>query len=174
MKITQSDSIQSFFARATEQMMHPEKYFAQEDAQTVEAPSITGDWNKTKNDRFGEYFILVMLDDWISETEAEQATEGWGGAVLNYYERDDDFLFTWNIAWDSGTDAHEFYLALQNMMYKVSAEKENCSLWFADGRYISIQWNENSTLIISSTNKTIVQQLFLAERFFSAVRVHVT
>ena len=62
-------------------MMHPEKYFAQEDAQTVEAPSITGDWNKTKNDRFGEYFILVMLDDWISETEAEQATEGSGAEL---------------------------------------------------------------------------------------------
>ncbi len=142
----------------TEQIMYPEKYFAQEDAQTVEAPSITGDWNKTKNDRFGEYFIQVMLNNWISETEAEQAAEGWGGDNFTYYERGDDFLFTWNIAWDSRDDAHEFYLAFQNMMYKVSAEKKNCSHWFADGRYISIQWNENSTLIISSANETMVQQ----------------
>ncbi len=145
----------------TEQIMHPEKYFAQEDALTVEAASVTGDWNLTKTERFGEYFIFVMLDKWISETEAETAAEGWGGDNFTYYERDDDFLFTWNIVWDSKDDANEFYLAFQNLMYKSSAEKHNCSYWSAYGRYISIQWNENSTLIISSANETIVQQPFL-------------
>jgi len=144
----------------TEQIMYPEKYFALEDAQTVEAPSITGEWNKTKTERFGEYFIQVMLDNWLSTDDAEQAAEGWGGDTLTYYERDDDFLFMWNIAWDSRDDAHEFYLAFQEMMYKTSAEKHNCSYWFADGRYISIQWNEKSTLIISSANETLVQQSF--------------
>ncbi len=145
----------------TEQIMHPEKYFAQEDALTVEAASVTGDWNLTKTERFGEYFIFVMLDKWISETEAETAAEGWGGDNFTYYERDDNFLFTWNIVWDSKDDANEFYLAFQNLMYKSSAEKHNCSYWSAYGRYISIQWNENSTLIISSANETIVQQPFL-------------
>jgi hypothetical protein len=141
----------------TEQIMHPEKYFAQEDVQTVEAPSITGDWNLKKTDRFGEYFILVMLDNWLSTDEAEQAAEGWGGDNFTYYEKDDDFIFTWNIAWDSEDDAHEFYLAFQEMMYETSAEKHDCSYWSANGRYISIQWNENSTLIISSANETFVQ-----------------
>ena len=145
----------------TEQIMHPDKYFAQEDAQTVEAPSVTGDWNLKKTDRFGEYFIFVMLDNWLSESDAEGAAEGWGGDIINYYEKDDDFLFTWNIVWDSKDDANEFYLAFQDMMYKTSAEKHNCSYWSAYGRYISIQWNENSTVIISSTNETIVQQPFL-------------
>jgi hypothetical protein len=139
----------------TEQIMHPEKYFAQEDAQTVEAPSITGEWNLKKTDRFGEYFIQVMLDNWISTDEAEQAAGGWGGDIINYYEKDDDFLFTWNIAWDSKDDAFEFYLAFQEMMYKTSAEKHSCSYWSANGRYISIQWNENSTLITSSTNEPV-------------------
>ncbi len=146
--------------KTTEQIMHPEKYFTQEDAQPVEAPSISGEWNLTKSERYGEYFILVMLE-WISEDEATEAAEGWGGDNLAYYERDDEYLFTWNIAWDSVDDAHEFYLAFQKMMYKASAEKENCSHWFANGRYISIQWNEDSTLIISSDNETIVQQPFL-------------
>ncbi|TET25634.1 MAG: hypothetical protein E3J73_05955, partial [Candidatus Bathyarchaeum sp.] len=46
--------------RTTEQIMDPKKYFAQEDALTVEAASVTGDWNLTKTERFGEYFIFVM------------------------------------------------------------------------------------------------------------------
>jgi len=139
----------------TEQIMHPDKYFAQEGTLTVEAASVTDDWNLKKTDRFGEYFIVVMLDNWISETDAKNASEGWGGDIINYYEKDDDFLFTWNIAWDSKDDAHEFYIAFQEMMYKTSAEKHNCSYWSANGRYISIQWNEKSTLITSSTNEPV-------------------
>jgi len=144
-------------ANTTEQIMHPEKYFAQEDAQPVEVPSMTGDWNLTRNDRFGEYFIQVMLDNWLSTDDAEQAAEGWGGDNFAYYEKDDDFLFTWNIGWDSEDDAFEFHLAFQEMMHKTSAEKHNCSYRSADGRYISIQLNEASTLIISSANETLVQ-----------------
>jgi hypothetical protein len=57
-------------------------------------------------------------------------------------------------------DANEFYLAFQEMMQKTSAKKENGNYWSANGRYLSIKWNENSTLIISSDNETIVQQPF--------------
>jgi len=139
----------------TEQIMHPDKYFAQAGTLTVEEASVTDDWKLKKTDRFGEYFVRVMLDNWLSTEDAEQASEGWGGDIINYYEKDDDFLFTWNIAWDSRDDAFEFYLAFQEMMYETSAEKHNCSYWSADGRYISIQWNENSTLITSSTNEPV-------------------
>jgi hypothetical protein len=142
----------------TEQVMHPEKYFAQEDAHIVEAPTIIVDWNLKKTERFGEYFILVKLNNWIPIKEAEEAAEGWGGDNLTYYERDDEYLITWNISWDSTDDANEFYIAFQRMMNETSAEQKNSSHWFANGRYISIQCNENSTLIMSSTNETIVQQ----------------
>jgi hypothetical protein len=144
----------------TEQVMHPEKYFVKEDVQNVEAPSISGDWNLGKTESFGEYFILIALNNWIPEKEAEEAAEGWGGDNLSYYERDDEYLFTWNISWDSKVDALEFYIAFQKMMNETLSEKENDSHWFANGIHISIQGNANSTLIISSTNETIVQQSF--------------
>jgi hypothetical protein len=139
----------------TEQIIHPEKYFALEDAAIIEAFSVNDNWNLKKTDRFGEYFIEVMLDNWISIDKAQAAAEGWGGDIMNYYERDKDFLFNWNITWDSRDDAHEFYIAFQEMMYKTSAEKHNCSYWFNDARYISIQWNNKSTLITSSNSKII-------------------
>jgi len=140
----------------TEQIIHPEKYFAQEDSLTVEAALVSGDWNLIAKDRFGEYFIFVMLDNWISESKAELAAEGWGGDVFNYYENDDDFLFTWNIVWDSGEDAYEFYVSFQEMMDTTSADNPTDDCWFAKGRYLSIQWNENSTLITSSANEEFV------------------
>ena len=145
----------------TEQVMHPEKYFAQEIAQTVEAPAMTGNWNLTKIERYGEYFILNMLDNWIPLDHAEEAARGWGGDNLTFYERDDEYLFTWNIIWDSKNDAQEFQSAFQEMLGETSAHKENDKYWFAYGRYISIQWNENSTLITSSDNEETVLQYFL-------------
>jgi hypothetical protein len=144
----------------TEQIIHPEKYLAQEDALIVEAPYINDGWSLKKSDRLGEYLIFVMLDNWLSENEADVAATGWGGDTINYFEKDNDFLFTWNIVWDSKDDAHEFYIAFQEMMYKTSAEKQNCSHWSDYGRYLSIQWSENSTLIVSSIDETLVQQPF--------------
>jgi hypothetical protein len=142
---------------STEQIIHPDKYFAQEDALPVEVSSVTGEWNLTMTDCFGEYFILVMLDNWIPVEDAELAAEGWGGDVFNYYESEDDFLFTWDIVWDSNEDANQFYTTFQNMMYKTSAEELTDNCWFAYGRYLSIQFDQNSISIKSAANQTLVE-----------------
>ena len=141
----------------TEQIIHPDKYFAQEDALPVEESSVTEDWNLTMTDSFGEYFILVMLDNWLPVEDAEVAAQGWGGDVFNYYENGDDFLFTWDIVWDSNEDAHEFYVTFQNMMDQTSAEEVTDDCWFADGRYLAIQWNHNSVSIKSAADQSLVQ-----------------
>ena len=143
----------------TEQIMHPEKYLSQESAKNVEVPPVPVEWNLIANDSYGEGFISIMLDNWISEEDAEDASKGWGGDVFSYYESGNEFLFTWNIVWDTADDANEFYLAFQDMMYQASAEKHNCNYWSAYGRYISIQPSGNSTLIVSSANEALLQQL---------------
>jgi len=143
----------------TEQIIHPEKYFADEKAQSVEEPPITeGGWQKIKNERFGEYFILVMLSNWIPNDEAEKAAEGWGGDNFTYYERGDDYLLTWNITWDSLEDASEFYLSFQEMMNKTDAEEKAQNLWQANGRYLSLVWERTSTIIVSSTSEATVEK----------------
>jgi len=144
----------------TEQIMHPEKYFAGENAQKVEEPPVKENgWQKMKTERFGEYFILVMLSNWVPENEAKRAAEGWGGDNLTYYEREGDYLLTWNITWDSLEDASEFYLSFQEMMNKTGAKEETENLWQAHGRYLSLTWEGTSTLIVSSTNEDAVEKI---------------
>ena len=63
-----------------------------------------------------------MLDKWLPVENAELAAEGWGGDLFNYYESDDDFLFTWDILWDSPEDANEFYNTFKEMMEKTSVD----------------------------------------------------
>jgi len=143
----------------TEQIMHPEKYFTNEDAQEAEEPSIKEDgWQKMKDERFGEYFILVMLANWIPWNEAEKAAEGWGGDNFSYYERGEDYILTWNITWDSVEDASEFYISFQEMMNETGAEKEG-QLWRSSGRCLSLTWDGTSTIIVSSTNETTVKKI---------------
>lgn len=144
----------------TEQIMHPSKYFAGEDALEVEELAVTeGGWQKIKSDRFGEHFILVMLGGWIPWDEAEKAAEGWGGDNFAYYERGDDYLFTWNITWDSTEEASEFYASFREMMNKTGAEEEAQNLWRAHGRYLSMRWEGASTLIVSSTSEDAVEKI---------------
>jgi len=144
----------------TEQIIHPEKYFADEKAQSVKEPPVTeGGWEKIRNERFGEYFIQVMLGNWIPKDEAEKAAEGWGGDNFTYYERGEDYLLTWNITWDSSKDASEFYFSFQEMMNKTGAVEETQNLWQANERYISLVWENTSTVIVSSTSETTVEKL---------------
>ena len=143
----------------TEQIMHPEKYFTDEDTQEAKEPSIMENgWQKIKDERFGEYFILVMLGSWISWNESEKAAEGWGGDDFSYYERGKDYLLTWNITWDSIEDASEFYISFQEMMNETGAEKED-QLWQSHGRALSLTLEGTSTLIVSSTNETTVKKI---------------
>jgi hypothetical protein len=144
----------------TEQIMHPEKYFAKETSNEAEAPLISEKegWQKIKSERFGEYFVLVMLENWIPKVEAERAAEGWGGDNFTYYEQGNDYLFTWSIAWDSMEDASEFVNSFQEMMGKTGASEVNGNFWHAYGRNLSLIWRGTSTTIVCSTNETAIKE----------------
>jgi hypothetical protein len=157
--------VPGYVPETTEQILHPDKYFANETTRTVQAPTLAGsNWTLAQTDygqnhnTYGEYFLRVMLAKWINQSEAQQAAAGWGGDNLTYYERGSDYLFTWNIKWDSSRDAGEFYTAFNNMMNATSALKENLTDWYANGRYLSLSWNQNlnTTLIAVSTDKAAV------------------
>jgi hypothetical protein len=143
----------------TEQIMHPEKYLFNETDRPVEALAVAdGGWQKVKSERFGEYFILVMLEKWLPSAEATSAAEGWGGDNFTYYERGNDYLLTWSITWDSQEDALEFSESFKAMVKAVGAEEAE-NLWKKHGRYLSLTCEGNSTFIICSTDKTLVQKI---------------
>ncbi|MEM2103896.1 MAG: hypothetical protein QW717_03290 [Candidatus Bathyarchaeia archaeon] len=142
----------------TEQIMHPEKYFAGETYVETLAPVIPGEgWQKVKSERFGEYFILVMLERWV-QSEAVEAAKGWNGDNFTYYERGEDYLFTWNITWDSQDDALQFVKAFQKMMRKTESEEVDANLWQAYGRLLSISWSDASTIIACSTSDADIRE----------------
>ena len=151
----------------TEQILHPDKYFENETAQTVNAPIIADDsWAKIKTDRYGEYFIQVMLNNWLSSNQAQNVASGWAGDNFTYYERGNDYLFTWNIKWDTSCDASDFYVAVHNMMNATGSVDYGSCNWFSNDRYLSISWNQdqNTTLIVCSPIQAAAQFSYFSEK----------
>jgi len=153
----------------TEQILHPDKYLAGETAKPSLAP-IPADNSWTiipssygyDSDTYGEYFIYVMLNRWLNDSQAQQAATGWGGDTFTYYEKNHAFLFTWNITWDTPQDACEFNHAFLDLLNLTQANPKGTNTWFTNNRYLTLIWNPNtdSTLIVCSTNPDIADPSF--------------
>lgn len=145
----------------TEQVMHPEKYVTGEAPANIDALSVnlTG-WQEERVDRLGEYFTKVMLEAWLSEPEAARAAQGWGGDRLTYYEWREDYLFTWQTAWDSNQDAAEFYQVFLRMLEKAGGAQIGANLWLCRGEYLWVKKTDGQgVLIVASKERSMVDAI---------------
>jgi hypothetical protein len=122
--------------QSTEQIMHPDKYFAHEAPVKVMMPDITDflnnrglyavrsvppavaggssaqvGWKKLDDDVQGEWGIYLMLDEFLkSPTDSRRAAAGWGGDRFAVYEGPKgEVLFTSLSSWDTESDARAFF-----------------------------------------------------------------
>lgn len=138
--------------QTTEQIMHPEKYIEGEWYAEVDPPPLnTSGWISAKTDRLGEHFILVMLETHLSTGESAEAAEGWNGDNFTYYEKGNDYMFTWRILWDTEEDADQFSGTFADMMRAVGADRLAMNRWKVREAYISFKRDGLSTLIVGST-----------------------
>ena len=97
----------------TEQVIHPEKYFALEPAHNVRLPNISGrmgaGWSLIAIDTMGEFMVRSYLEEYLSDEEAEEAASGWGGdQYILMSNPDHGRLLLWEIRFDTGSDADQF------------------------------------------------------------------
>jgi hypothetical protein len=94
---------------STEQVLHPDRYFAAEPPRRV-TPAIAGppgSWLLCEG-TLGELLLRTLV-----EPGAEAAAEGWGGDTYRLYEASSRTLLVWRSEWDSPRDAREFADALR-------------------------------------------------------------
>lgn len=94
---------------STEQVLHPERYFAREAPRRVAAvvPGPPGG-RLLSEGTLGELLIRSLL-----EPGGESAAEGWGGDGWRLYDTGGRTLLVWRSEWDSAADAREFSEALR-------------------------------------------------------------
>ena len=136
----------------TEQILHPEKYFACEGFVVPSAPSLEeGGWKRVKSDRLGEHVILKVLSTSLPEKEAEEAAEGWGGDNLTLYIKDDGFLLEWIILWDTKLDALQFEEAFLKVLEE-RGERITPELWRCNDRYVFLFVKEEKAAVLVSSD----------------------
>jgi hypothetical protein len=111
--------------QSTEQILHPEKYFAYEPPQKVTLPEfrrvLGSAWRRIDYDVNGEWGCYLILDEFLNDkTESKRAAAGWGGDRFALYEtgRPDEFFVAQLTAWDSALDAKEFFNAYAKRIAK--------------------------------------------------------
>ena len=102
--------------QSTEQILHPDKYFAYEAPVKLTLPNFTPalgpGWKRIDNDVNGEWGYYLALDEYLNDlTESKRAAAGWGGDRFAIYEgaRPSDVFLAQLTAWDTTADATEFF-----------------------------------------------------------------
>jgi len=113
--------------QSTEQIMHPEKYFAHEAPVKVTLADITSllnsaqrsaggtatqiTWKQLASDVNGEWGTYLLLDQFLkSPAESHRAAAGWAGDRYAVYESSSGQVLYVSIStWDTQNDAREFF-----------------------------------------------------------------
>jgi hypothetical protein len=103
---------------SSEQILHPEKYFARETPVKISLPDVSEQlgnrWKRIEYDVNGEWGYFLILDQYLkAENESRRAAAGWGGDRYAVYEgsSSNDVVVTQMTAWDTEQDAIEFFNA---------------------------------------------------------------
>ncbi len=116
---------------STEQVLHPDKYMANEAPVHVAPPgaftTLPGWWDRAYEQTMGELVMQVWAagDEIPTETipglpidwPHADAVAGWGGDRLVMFEntRDGSWAIVWRTAWDSAADAREFATRVEGL-----------------------------------------------------------
>jgi hypothetical protein len=123
--------------RSTEEILHPEKFGANQDFREITPEEVVSIGTQPEriafSDVLGEFGISALLGmGELSRDESTRAAEGWGGDRVVLLEKkasagDPEYEVRWLSSWDSSKDADEFELAIRKFFLfrggkKVAAE----------------------------------------------------
>lgn len=150
---------------STEQILHPEKYLADErdEPQWPEERDIVsslGDgWEQARSDTLGEFDLRIMLRE-NGATEPEDGAEGWDGGRYAYYSdaSGDTDLITVDTIWDTEADAEEFVAAFAETYGVATPAALNTVLEDGQGRYTMILRDGVNVSFVSSSDRALVEE----------------
>ena len=102
---------------STEQILHPEKYFAatpdlpRHVQLAAPAASLLTAWEPIRDNVLGEFLLSVVLQQFLPETEARRSVVGWEGDRYVLFERrgGQELLLVCVTAWDTEAAAVTFF-----------------------------------------------------------------
>ena len=139
---------------STEQVLHPEKYFAGETPRGVaEIPTPPGG-SLLNEGVLGEMLTRTLLE------EAPEAAAGWGGDRFRVFDLSGRTLLVWHSVWDTGRDAEEFLTALRARFGRTHGPAESrsgFSVFRSGGWSLAVGGTGDGALVLSSDDPRILR-----------------
>lgn len=159
---------------STEQILHPEKY-PNDVPLSVDLPDlgpvIGNSWNLFDQNVMGEWYTYLILNKsydeshQITESQALEAAEGWGGDVYAVYlnEDSDQTIFIMDSLWDSTEDTDEFIRAFEkyaSQRWNLASESMlDADIWQGDGVSVAFWHSNNRTLWVMAPNSELLETI---------------
>jgi hypothetical protein len=163
---------------STEQILHPEKYEANESPREVtldEAVFAASGWQIVTSTPLGEIGVRGLLMAGVTEKDAARAANGWGGDRAFLFERTGSTpLFVWKTVWDRPMDAEEFFNAYNSLQHRradaqgaVESSTMNDAaqvIWREQQRLTIVRRSGDGVIIIRGSEVDVNAALELAQR----------
>jgi hypothetical protein len=157
--------------QSTEQILHPDKYFAYEGPIKVTLPDVRtllgSAWKKLDYDVNGEWSYYLILDEFLkAPSESKRAAAGWSGDRYVVYERANpaDVFMAQLSVWDTEEDAREFFDAYAKRTWRrypgatVSEIKPEPNAQPAKNEFRAWQTNEHGVVLELRGNRVLVAE----------------
>ncbi len=153
--------------QSTEQILHPDRYFAEDAPQIVTLPPLTDtlgtDWTQIEAGVFGEFFLREYLIQRLDERDVDAAATGWGGDQYAVYWREgsNDLVMVLRAAWDSARDSDQFTAAFTSYAGKKygiggQAQPDGSACWQAGDVTCLLQSGEETLVVRAPDLETAV------------------
>jgi hypothetical protein len=155
---------------STEQILHPEHY-PDDKPQIVALPPLTDTlgegWRLIDNDVMGEFGTQLYLKVYLDPSEAERASEGWGGDRYAVHWRADEsaFVVALRLAWDASVEASEFFDAYTHFAETrfgdgpTRSEGNERLLWVDSDALLLAQNDQSETLVLIAPDEVTLAAL---------------
>ncbi len=151
--------------KSTEQILHSEKYLAQEAPLKIDFPDLGPvlgkGWKRVDYDVNGEWSYYLILDQFLKSPErSELASAGWGGDRYAIYQGPaGDVVMVQLTIWDTEQDANEFYPAYverSKLRYQTTEVEEMTATLDKPIRRATLHTKEGDVLISQSGNRVLI------------------
>jgi hypothetical protein len=154
---------------SSEQILHPELYPG-DVPQMITLPPLTdtlgAGWRLVDENTVGEFALNLYLDVHVSPAQAEAAAEGWGGDRYAVHWREDEsaFVLVLRLAWDTPTDASEFFetyvqFAGDRFGSGPAHSEGETRLWSGADQLLLAQNDQHETLVIFAPDQATLEAL---------------
>lgn len=166
------DAVDQAYSRppaSTEQILHPDKYVANERPIDVTVPdysaALGAGWSPVETNDMGELGVRILLSGQSeSKADANRAAAGWGGDEYRVWGKGDQTVLVWRTAWDTGTDADQFTSAMSAYEAQRWGVKANNSAagqhWFeSSGQVTVIVRNGQDVTYVLAPDRATAQRI---------------